>query len=146
MAPEADDFSILRSSRPFTTRATTRPFLIDLTCSRLPANLFGACNWIQIPNSYDQLAQDQRQRVLTWNIAPGYQHVFNAHYLLTVNPYIRKDDFNYYPSRNFLNDTPSTQAQHRKLLNYGVRSDVSINEGRHNVKIGIDFKQTRLFE
>ncbi|MFL6463455.1 MAG: hypothetical protein ACJ73N_03495 [Bryobacteraceae bacterium] len=84
--------------------------------------------------------------MLTWNIAPGYQHVFNAHYLLTVNPYIRKDDFNYYPSRNFLNDTPSTQAQHRKLLNYGVRSDVSINEGRHDIKIGIDFKQTRLFE
>ena len=42
-------------------------------------NLFAARNWIQIPNSYDQLAQDQRQRVLTWSIAPGYQHTFNAH-------------------------------------------------------------------
>lgn len=109
-------------------------------------NLFGARNWIQIPNTYDQLAQDQRQRVLTWNIAPGYQHTFNAHYLWTVNPYIRKDEFNYYPSRDLLNDTPSTQAQRRKLFNYGVRSDVSLNEGRHNVKIGIDLKQTRLTE
>jgi hypothetical protein len=109
-------------------------------------NLFAARNWIQIPNSYDQLVQDQRQRVLTWNIAPGYQHTFNAHYLLTVNPYIREDDFNYYPSRDVLNDTPSTQNQHRKLLNYGIRSDISISEGRHNIKLGVDFKQTRLSE
>ena len=109
-------------------------------------NLFAARNWIQIPNDYDQLTQDQRQRVLTWNIAPGYQHTFNAHYLLTINPYLRKDDFNYHPSRDLLNDTPSTQGQHRKLFNYGVRSDLSINEGRHNIKIGIDLKQTRLFE
>ena len=109
-------------------------------------DLFAARNWIQIPNDYDQLSQDQRQRVLTWNIAPGYQHTFNAHYLLTINPYIRKDSFNYYPSRDLLNDTPSTQEQRRKLLNYGIRSDVAMNQGRHNVKIGLDLKQTRLAE
>jgi hypothetical protein len=40
--------------------------------------------------------------VLTWDIAPGYQHTFNANYLLTVNPYIRKDEFSYFPSRNLL--------------------------------------------
>src|SRR6185369_17240720 len=61
----------------------------------LHLNLFAARNWIQIPNSYDQLPQDQRQRVLTWSVAPGYQHTFSAHTLLTVNPYIRKDQFNY---------------------------------------------------
>jgi hypothetical protein len=109
-------------------------------------NLFAARNWIQIPNSYDQLPQDQRQRVMTWNIAPGYQHTFNAHYLLTINPYIRKDQFIYYPSRDLLNDTPSTQSQNRQLLNYGVRSDLAINVGRHNIKIGVDLKQTRLQE
>lgn len=109
-------------------------------------NLFAARNWTQIPNDYDQLAQDQRQRVMTWNIAPGYQHTFNSHYLLTVNPYVRKDQFIYYPSRNLLNDTPSTQSQSRQLMNYGVRSDLAISQGRHNVKIGIDLKQTRLAE
>src|SRR6185369_8443151 len=46
-------------------------------------NLFTARNWFQIPNDYDQLAQDQRERVLTWNIAPGFQHTFNSHLLLT---------------------------------------------------------------
>ena len=109
-------------------------------------NLFAARNWIQIPNDYDQLAQDQRQRVQTWNIAPGYQHTFNPHSLLTVNPYIRKDDFNYYPSRDVLDDLPSTQSEHRKLMNYGLRGDISISEGRHNIKLGVDLKQTRLYE
>ena len=109
-------------------------------------NLFAARNWIQIPNDYDQLAQDQRQRVQTWNIAPGYQHTFNPHFLLTVNPYIRKDDFNYYPSRDVLDDLPSTQSEHRKLMNYGLRGDISISEGRHNIKLGVDLKQTRLYE
>jgi hypothetical protein len=109
-------------------------------------NLFVARNWIQIPNTYDQLAQDQRQRVFTWNIAPGYQHTFNSHMLLTVNPYIRKDTFHYYPSANVLDDTPSTQSQDRNLMNYGIRSDLSLTQGRHNIKLGIDLKQTRLEE
>ena len=109
-------------------------------------NLFAARNWIQIPNSLDQLAQDQRQRVLTWSVAPGYQHTFNAHMLLTVNPYIRKDEFHYYGSRDPFDDSPATQAQQRQLMNLGVRSDLAINVGRHNLKIGIDTKQSRLAE
>src|SRR5215831_7439292 len=109
-------------------------------------NLFAARNWIQIPNSYDQLAQDQRQRVLTWSIAPGFQHTFNSKTLLTVNPYVRKDQFSYYGSSDPFNDTPATQNQGRQLLNWGVRSDVAINSGRHNLKAGLDLKQTRLVE
>lgn len=112
----------------------------------LHLNLFGARNWIQIPNSYDQLSQDQRQRVLSWNIAPGYQHTFGSTTLLTVNPYIRKDQFNYYASRDPFQDTPATQSQSRQLLNWGVRADVASKAGRHNVKYGIDAKQTRLLE
>lgn len=109
-------------------------------------NLFAARNWIQIPNDLDQLSQDQRQRVLTWNIAPGYQHTINAHTLLTINPYIRKDQFNYYGSSDVLADQPATQNQQRQLLNWGVKADVSSTLGRHNIKYGIDMKQTRLLE
>jgi hypothetical protein len=87
-------------------------------------NLFTARNWFQIPNSYDQLGQDQHERVLTWNIAPGFQHTFSSHALLTINPYIRKDQVNYYASRDPFSDTPSTQTQARQLLNWGVRSDL----------------------
>lgn len=111
-------------------------------------NLFAARNWIQIPDDYDQLSpvQDQRQRVLTWNIAPGYQHTFSAHTLLTINPYIRKDQFNYYPSRDLFADLPATQGQQRQLLNWGVRADISTSIRNHNIKYGIDLKQTRLLE
>ena len=109
-------------------------------------NLFAARNWIQNPNSYDQLSQDQHQRVLTWSIAPGYQHTVSAHTLITVNPYIRKDQFNYYASRDPFADTPATQNQNRQLLNWGVRADVSTSKGRHNLKYGVDLKQTRLLE
>ena len=94
----------------------------------------------------DQLTQDQRQRVLTWSIAPGYQRTIDAHTLLTINPYIRKDQFSYYPSRNALNDTPITQSQQRQLLNWGTRADISTNRGSHNLKFGVDLKQTRLLE
>jgi hypothetical protein len=109
-------------------------------------NLFLARNWIEIPNTYDQLAQDQRQRVMTWNVAPGYQHTFNSHTLLTLNPYIRTDQFNYYASRDPFADTPATQSQNRRLMNYGLRGDLSLTKGRHDIKVGIDLKQTRLLE
>ena len=111
-------------------------------------NLFAARNWIQIPDNYDQLAtfQDQRQRVLTWSIAPGFQHTFNASTLLTINPYIRKDQFNYYPSRDLFDDLPASQAQQRQLLNWGVKADIAATRGRHNIKAGVDLKQTRLLE
>jgi hypothetical protein len=109
-------------------------------------NLFAARNWIQIPNTYDTLGQDQHQRVLTWSLAPGFQHTFNAHALLTINPYIRKDQFNYYASRDPFADTPSTQSQARQLLNWGVKSDLALTSGPHDLKIGVDMKQTRLLE
>ena len=103
-------------------------------------NLFTARNWFQIPNDYDQLAQDQRERVLTWNIAPGFQHTFNSHMLLTVNPYIRKDEVSYYGSRDLFADSPSTQNQSRQLLNWGLKSDLAVTSGRHSLKYGIDLK------
>jgi len=109
-------------------------------------NLFAARNWFQIPNDLDQLGQDQHQRVLTWNVAPGYQHTFSSHTLLTINPYIRKDQVNYYASRDPFNDTPATQSQARQLLNWGVKADISTTQGRHNLKYGLDLKQTRLLE
>jgi hypothetical protein len=109
-------------------------------------NIFAARNWFQIPNDLDQLGQDQHQRVLTWSIAPGYQHTLNAHSVLTINPYVRKDQVNYYPSGDVTQDQPATQSQNRQLLNWGVRADVSTTSGRHNYKYGLDLKQTRLLE
>jgi hypothetical protein len=116
-------------------------------------NLFAARNWFQIPDSLDQvpptipLVQDQKQKVVTWSVAPGYQHTFNPQTLLTVNPYVRKDQLEYFPSANFLvADQPATQSQNRHLFNWGVKADLSHVAGRHTMKLGIDLKQTRLYE
>jgi hypothetical protein len=109
-------------------------------------NLFVARNWFQVPNDYDQLAQDQKQRVMTWNIAPSYQHAFGSTTLISFNPYVRRDQVDYYPSRDPLDDTPATMGQQRFLTNYGGKADVSTSRGRHNLKIGMQLQQTRLAE
>lgn len=109
-------------------------------------NLFVARNWFQVPNSYDQLSQDQKQRVLTWSAAPGYQHTFGPKTLLTVNPWARRDEVNYYGSRDPFDDTPVTESQVRFLTNYGVKADVSTIHGHHSLKFGTEITQTRLDE
>ena len=70
----------------------------------------------------------------------------NAHTLLTVNPYVRRDQVNYSPSRNLFADTPATASQLRFLTNYGMKVDVSFTSGRHNAKFGTQLQQTRLLE
>jgi hypothetical protein len=109
-------------------------------------NLFGARNWFQVPNTYDQPGQDQRQRVLTYNVAPGYQHTINPHALFSVNAFLRQDRVNYYPSADPFADTPATVSQDRHLTNVGVKADISYSAGRHNVKIGTQLMRTRLAE
>ncbi len=97
-----------------------------------------ARNWFQIPNTYDQglAGQDQRQRVLSWNIAPGYVHLFGSTLALTVSPWFRQDQVSYYPSRNIFDDQPVTIGQSRRLASTGVRADLSWVHGIHNIKIG----------
>ena len=55
-------------------------------------NLLAARNWFQVPNTLDQPNQDQRQKVLTYNIAPGYQHAFGAGAVLTINTFLLDPD------------------------------------------------------
>ena len=109
-------------------------------------DMFGARNWFQVPNTYDQPNQDQRQKISSFNFAPGWQHIFGPTALLTVKPFMRSDWVNYYPSANVFNDTPLTFGQHRTLTNWGVKADWSYFSGRHNIKIGTQIMQTRLHE
>ena len=109
-------------------------------------NLFVARNWFQVPNAYEQLAQDQKQRVMTWMIAPGYQHTFNDHMLLTVNPFVRRDQVNYYASRDPFDDNPITAAQNRFLTNIGLAADLTYQHTIHTIKLGTRLQQTRLLE
>jgi hypothetical protein len=109
-------------------------------------NLFTVRNWFQVPNSYDQLSQDQKQRVLTWNVAPGYQRMFGTTTLMTANLFVRRDQVNYYNSRDPLNDTPATESQTRSLTNLGGKVDLSRVAGRQTLKAGAQIQQTRLLE
>jgi hypothetical protein len=111
-------------------------------------NLFLARNWFQIPNSYDQQAagQDQRQLSQTYSVAPGYVHTFSSSMVFTLNPYVRSDFINYYPSRDPLADQPATIFEKRSLKNFGTRADLSLVKGKHNFKTGIQISRTHLNE
>lgn len=112
----------------------------------LHLNIFAARNWFQIPNTYDQLAQDQRQQAKTLSFALGYQHTFNPSTLLSVDPFVRQDRVNYYPSGDRLADFPATIDQDRHLTNWGTRADLSYSKKNQNLKIGTEISQTRLIE
>lgn len=101
-------------------------------------NLFLGRSWFQIPNTYDQQSagQDQRQYVRSYNIAPGWVHLFSPNTALTVSPYFREDELRYYPSREVFSDLPATVAQSRELRNAGAKIDLSYVHGVHNLKIG----------
>ena len=79
----------------------------------LHLNILLARNWFQTPNSLDQPTQDQRQKVVTFDFAPGYQHTFNSTMLMTINPFVRQDRVHYYPSPDPTDDSPATLSQNR---------------------------------
>ena len=131
-------------------------------------------SWFQTPNSYDtQYATqwptnaagvpvgpdlrpvgpaDQRAKIETINLAPGYTRILNTHTVLTTNYFFRRDDFNYYPSSNPFADlgAPDLQeesiGQQRSLTNTGLRSDITYTHKGHNVKAGASYQQTFLNE
>jgi hypothetical protein len=109
-------------------------------------NLMGARNWFQIPNTFDQPNQDQRQKAITYNLAPSFQHAFSATTQLNVNAFFRQDQVHYYPSADPFLDTPATIAQSRRLTNFGIKGDISYVKGIHNLKVGTQIMQTRLRE
>lgn len=112
----------------------------------LHLDLSGARNWFQIPNSYDQLSQDQRQEATTISVGLGYQHTFSPQALLTVNPFYRQDHVQYFPSRDIFADTPATINEDRHLTNWGTAIDLSYAKGINNIKAGTQLHQTRLNE
>ena len=105
-------------------------------------------SWFQTPNSLDAGAvnQDQRSQIRSFNVAPGWTHLFNTSTLLTVAAWFRKDFVNYYPSADPFADLPVTVSQYRTLANTGVRTDLSYVKGAHNIKFGGEFKHTFLKE
>ena len=104
------------------------------------------------PNGEVVGATDQRSKIGTFNIAPSWTHVLNASSVFTLGAFVRRDDYNYYPSSDPFADLgpPSLQrqsvGQNRTLTNAGLRSDISYAKGVNNVKAGVTYTQTFLNE
>ncbi|HMH13232.1 MAG TPA: TonB-dependent receptor [Edaphobacter sp.] len=139
--------------RPIHARGNNQDFFdrIDFhpdTADSLQLNIGLSRSWFQNPNQFDQQAagQDQRGKILSYNVAPSWTHIISANSLLSVNPYIRQDNFHYYPSKNVFSDTPATLAQSRRLQNVGIKTDYSYAHGVHTFKAGVMFYHTFLHE
>jgi hypothetical protein len=133
-------------------------------------NLNYTRSWFQTPNTYDNLNvqnivsggssstpvigdvgnTDQRSKIETFNIAPTYTRVLGSNAVFNFGPYVRKDAYNYYPSRNPLADLGPIQnesiSQERSLLNAGAHADVTLQKGNNNIKAGVVYEHTFLRE
>ena len=97
-------------------------------------------------------AADQRSKIGTFNIAPSWTRLISTHSVFTLGAFVRRDDYNYYPSKDPFADLgpPSLQrqsvGQNRTLTNAGIRSDISYVRGINNIKAGATYEQTFLNE
>lgn len=140
----------------------------------LSVNLGFTRSWFQTPNSYDAQdatawsglvvdnnglgpnglpvgPADQRSQIRTFNVAPTWTRVANAHTVFTFGAWVRQDQYNYYPSDNpFADLQPDLQlqtiGQNRTLTSLGLRASVSYVNGIHNLKAGVIYENTILTE
>jgi hypothetical protein len=132
-------------------------------------------SWFQTPNSFDSEnatpwkgvvvndagigpnglpvgPADQRSQIKTFNIAPSWIRLISNTTVFTLGAFVRRDQYNYYPSANPFADLGpvslqrETVGQDRSLTNAGLRSDLSYVKGVHNLKVGATYEQTFLNE
>jgi hypothetical protein len=120
---------------------------VDPTC---PLGQIGNCGGLGA-NGQPVGPQDQRSKIGTFNIAPSWTRLLNTRTVFTFGAFVRRDQYNYYPSGNpFADETPDLQqesvAQNRTLTNAGGRAVLSYVKGMHNIKAGVTYEQTFLTE
>jgi hypothetical protein len=129
-------------------------------------------SWFQTPNSYDSLNvlnvvsggasaspvfanvgnADQHSKIGTINISPTYTRIIGNNSVFNLGAFVRRDDYNYYPSHNPLADLgpanlqTSSIVQNRTLTNAAIHADVSYAKGMHNLKAGVQYGHTFLNE
>jgi hypothetical protein len=133
-------------------------------------------SWFQTPDSYDNLnvqnvettgpnsgtganpafqgvgSADQRSKIETINLSPTYTRVIGNNAVFNLGAFVRRDDYNYYPSGNPLSDLgpanlqTASIAQKRTLTNAAIHSDYSFAKGVNNLKAGAQYGQTFLRE
>ncbi len=120
--------------------------LTDKTTAQLNASF--SHSWFQTPNTYDQqsLGQNQRQTIVSFNVAPQILHAFSSRTLSQTNVWLRQDKVRYRPSDNIYADSPAYLEQARRLTNAGLRTQFTFSHGRHNAAVGGEVKHTFLSE
>jgi len=129
-------------------------------------------SWFQTPNSFDSLNvqnvvsdgtsadpvfasvgdADQRSKIGTINVSPTYTRIISDNSVLNLGAFVRRDEYNYYPSDNPLADRgpanlqTSSISQYRTLTNSAVHTDYSYSKGIHTIKAGAQYGQTFLRE
>ena len=133
-------------------------------------------SWFQTPNSFDNLNvqnvettgpnsgssadptfvnvgnADQHSKIGTINVSPTYTRIVGEHSVWNLGAFVRRDDYNYYPSGNPLADRgpanlqTSSIAQTRTLTNSAVHSDFTYSKGIQTIKAGAQYGQTFLNE
>ena len=130
----------------------------------LQLNLGFTRSWFQNPNSFDNVLHtgetgpsgkplgptDQRSQIRTFNVAPSWTRLLSNNAVFTLGGFVRRDQYNYYPSGNLFDDLSPIQqetvAQDRTLTNTGLRATFSYVQGIHNIKAGATYQQTFLNE
>ena len=129
-------------------------------------------SWFQTPNAFDNLNvenvlsagssanpvfgnvgnTDQRSKIDTYNIAPTYTRIISTNAVLNFMAYARRDDYDYFPSGDPLQDLgpsnlqTSSISQYRTLTNTGTHIDFTYVHGRQNILAGAEYEQTFLRE
>jgi hypothetical protein len=109
-------------------------------------NLGFTRSWFQNPNSFDNVLHigqtdpagnslgptDQRSQIRTFNIAPSWTRLLSINAVFTLGGFVRHDQYNYYPSRNFFDDLSPIQqetvAQDRRQRQAGCNLPTDIPE------------------
>jgi hypothetical protein len=129
-------------------------------------------SWFQTPNAFDNLNvqnvvsggasanpvfgnvgnADQLSKIGTFNFSPTYTRVISNDSVFNFGAFVRRDNYNYYPSGNPLADQgpinlqTSSISQNRTLTNAAVHADFSYVKGIQNLKVGAQYGQTFLNE
>jgi hypothetical protein len=125
-------------------------------------------SWFQTPNAFQNLnvqnvakggttasptfanigTTDQRSKIGTFNISPTYTRIVSQYSVWNLGAFVRKDLYNYFPSRNPLADLgpanlqTSSIAQIRTLMNAAMHTDFTYARGHNNIKMGAQYGDT----
>ena len=111
----------------------------------LHVDVLAAGNWLQVPNTYDQARQDQKQKVVLSISPPVISARWTRRRSRASMPFTARRCrllSEPQPSRRLSGDG-RTEAVADEL---GLRADLARSRGRHNWKAGLHTSQTRLDE